>query len=644
MEGMSIAYSEDRRYDDASVVDFDAETINFDAETVNFEPEHSLPAALPPASAFHDDYEEEDLQQLNNRRGKWKYVSIALFGLLAAAALAITLTLFLGQGKESTVSSVKAGANTPSSAASSVDAPSLQPSMLRSYPPTFRGTDTKVTDGPTPTFTSSPTAVFDGTAAPSQGNLIEECASNGVCSKEESTCAIGKETCCGVTYDSIKCECSSGQWLCMVTDACNRPDCEETTVPTSDPASSGSIQTDSPTITIQTPQAKPTPLPSKKPSVSPSFQPSFKPTQAPSSASPITNEPTTAQPSVSPIQSPSTSPVAQPSASPTTNEPTTAQPSISPTQSPSSSPSAQPFASLSEKKYCVNIKFTSDNYPKDNGFTFQSNDKDTGEVLILLKEKEGFMKDSQTEYPPFQICDLSAGSYELVVTDVGGDGMTLRGNGSYVVAIDDTVVLVGGRFTGVNEISHEIAVGFDANMSETDEAFLLAHNKRRKNFHESQGVSYRPMAWSAELAKGASAWAKETAKTCNVELESGKYGQNAASRILTSSSDAHSPEDIVGWWAPENLGEEATPYDNKLTAVFWRSALYAGCASEVAQIENSNKFCQVATCRYVRTTNCGVNSATWLDFVLDENARLCNSVLCPGADENGDIVEGACHA
>ena len=255
------------------------------------------------------------------------------------------------------------------------------------------------------------------------------------------------------------------------------------------------------------------------------------------------------------------------------------------------------------------------------------------------------MKLPQTEYTS-QICDLSAGSYNLVVKDTGRDGMTLRGNGRYVVDIDSRVVLIGGRFIHLYEISHEIILGFDYsnNMSETDQAFLVAHNSRRKKFHESQGVSFRPMAWSAELAAGASAWAKERAKICsNDEKEAGAFGQNVASQRLNSPDDAQSPEDIVAWWTPNSV-DETSQYNNQFTAVMWRSALYMGCATEVARIENSRQYCQVTNCRYVRTTNCAVKKEEWLRMTLDENGHMCDTVFCPGSDENGGIIEGACHA
>ena len=62
-------------------------------------------------------------------------------------------------------------------------------------------------------------------------NLAELCSPGGKCSEEGSSCGVGKETCCGQTYDSLKCECSSGSWMCLVTEACMMP-----CAPTDDPS------------------------------------------------------------------------------------------------------------------------------------------------------------------------------------------------------------------------------------------------------------------------------------------------------------------------------------------------------------------------------------------------------------------------
>jgi hypothetical protein len=281
---------------------------------------------------------------------------------------------------------------------------------------------------------------------------------------------------------------------------------------------------------------------------------------------------------------------------------------------------------------------TTDDYPKETGFSFLSPD---GEVLF---EKEvGSMKEKNTEYSA-SICDLEPGSYELKVEDGFGGICCSEGEGKYVVDIDGRVILVGGRLRD-KVVSHEIIVGFNPEMSDTDVAFHNAHNTRRKEFHESQGVLYRPMAWSPALAASALKWVTENAPTCTDTPEGGNYGQNIASQRLSNPADFKPPVNAVGWWSDKYGADSTWPQNMKMTAVNWRSALYVGCASVITEIENSDppRYCQLTNCRYARTTNCDANADNWLSSVLDDNAPPCG-VLCPEADESGAIVEGACHA
>lgn len=66
----------------------------------------------------------------------------------------------------------------------------------------------------------------------------EKCYPGGRCSTEGSSCSEGTETCCGQTYDSLKCECSGGSWMCFHTDACMFPSCCATGPPEDKPAPS----------------------------------------------------------------------------------------------------------------------------------------------------------------------------------------------------------------------------------------------------------------------------------------------------------------------------------------------------------------------------------------------------------------------
>ncbi len=638
--------------------------------------------------------------------------------------------------------------------------------------------------------TGAPPALHTDSPIPADNS--SKCAINGECSEEGSTCAIGTETCCGQTFNSLECECSFGQWLCMATDACYRPDCgdQNITAPScnysgpgkycsaDDDCTCGDVCLDSffddfrvcgcevgttngcdpnsnkpfcykgftaagvdcgcrddndcegdetcgtswcvanivpfcsvdhnaqcpptqsplnsfippgtypPTIgnnMADDPTAAPTPVSTVTDTTVDTPEPTDSvtalPTSDPTKATPGPTEVGTTVDTPAPTDAVTTNPTPEPTeigtsvdtpaptdAVTTTSTPgptdvVTAPPTPEPTEIGTTTdstpvptgavittvPTHMPTPSTSDDPIgptsCVNIKFTTDNYPEDNGFTFLNTK--SGEVLY--QEDAGFMEEPQSEYLQ-TFCNLSPGSYTLIVTDEGSDGMFTNGGGSYVVDIDGRVILVGGRFRKT-EISHEIIVGINAIISETDQGFLDAHNLHREEFHENQEVSFRPMAWSAELAAGASAWAKEKAKTCsNDNKEKGMFGQNASSQRLIRPDLARSPEMIVGWWM-NGFNPEATSWGATLQpggAVLWRTALYVGCAAEVAPIENCPEtqiacFCQVTNCRYSRTTNCAVKKDNWLDSVLDDNGQLCNSVFCPGADENGTIVEGACH-
>jgi hypothetical protein len=255
------------------------------------------------------------------------------------------------------------------------------------------------------------------------------------------------------------------------------------------------------------------------------------------------------------------------------------------------------------------------------------------------------MTEANTVYPA-SICDLEPGEYEFVVTDGFGDGIccTDGNTGKYTVDIDGQVVLVGGRFKS-NEVRHGITVGYNANMSEQDQSFLDAHNQRRQKFHELKGVSYRPMAWSPDLAAGASKFVDEAVKTCTTKNAGGPFGFNIANEVIANESLQKPPQNAVTWWASDKwYGDNSTyPANQQFTAVVWRSALYVGCASKTAQMDNSTKWCQITQCRYARTTNCGVDSTNWVNITLDDDPIVCSGFYCPEADANGTLFEGHCH-
>jgi len=556
--GVAIAYSEDRRYDDASVADtvnFDAETVSYGAESVNFDAEtveFDAPVFDPP---LHHDFEEEEeeeeeLEQLNHRRGTCKYVAIAFFGLLAACALAVSLTLFFERGKDSKVSSV-----VKADAATNVGVPSSQPSIFGANP--------------------------------------EECIINGVCSVEGSSCAIGKETCCGETFDSVECDCIGGQWLCRATDACNRPDCEDpiTTAPTSTPSSSSSdaIQTESPTITIQTPQATPTLVPTQK-----TDAPSVVTERDPSASPSPTGIPTvTSKPSGSPNVSPSASP--------------TAMPSILPTSSPSTFPSNQPTCSIS-----IEVDFVTED---------QGNLDKTGYSLLSTAGSKSttFMEvlpgDLENATSQIDIACVSNGAYIFTVYDESGKCCG-DNKGYYAVKVNGEEVVRGrSYFTSPN--AYIIRTDYQSPAAQTKVQWLNKHNEARESFHTEKDVPFAPLVWSDSLAEAAAKRANDIAPTCGSgSATMDPWGENVGRTSFGVYDEALVSPDYVfdGWDNPE---------DHPLTfrQIMWRPTRYVGCASNITQMDTDGPYCHVAVCYYARPGNCNVNNETWLNETLADYSK-----------------------
>ena len=84
------------------------------------------------------------------------------------------------------------------------------------------------------------------------------------------------------------------------------------------------------------------------------------------------------------------------------------------------------------------------------------------------------------------------------------------------------------------ELSYDIAAGHDpeSTMSDRDVEWLVAHNTRRRSWHQRHGETYVPLVWSAGLAEDALSWATELLDECEIEgikHESGvEEGENLA--------------------------------------------------------------------------------------------------------------------
>lgn len=143
----------------------------------------------------------------------------------------------------------------------------------------------------------------------------------------------------------------------------------------------------------------------------------------------------------------------------------------------------------------------------------------------------------------------------------------------------------------------------------SDKLWLQAHNKRRKSWHASYGVSYVPLQWSTILEKEAQEWAERLLSTCGGPVvHDGRtgYGENLASNFGTGrDGEERSPEELLIRWADREANKDP-PYNLHLSQVLWRSSNYVGCGMASRKYGNDGGMCHTQVCRYARPGNCAM--------------------------------------
>ncbi|KAL3791458.1 hypothetical protein ACHAW5_008077 [Stephanodiscus triporus] len=245
---------------------------------------------------------------------------------------------------------------------------------------------------------------------------------------------------------------------------------------------------------------------------------------------------------------------------------------------------------------------------------------------------------------------LSAGTYKFTIKDKFRDGMNSGSGGSYTG-------YVGGmkKFGSPSDESewsqrvHEFTIssGFSnsaqqftpkIDMTDMDEQWLHAHNKRRKEWHTRYGKSYVPLIWSNVLKAQAKAYAQDLLSTCGDGLVHDKteYGENLASNFGEGSwASLREPEDILIRWV-DNEADVGWPGNAHLTQVLWRATEYVGC--EVASKSWNDGVCHIQVCRYARPGNCNMGAyksnqgdQKWLEPMLNDDSP-CLPECPPDAD------------
>lgn len=180
------------------------------------------------------------------------------------------------------------------------------------------------------------------------------------------------------------------------------------------------------------------------------------------------------------------------------------------------------------------------------------------------------------------------------------------GEGFFRVHLDDRLVLNGGSYN--ENVTATLLVGHnpDGLMSEREHLYLEAHNTRRKEWHEDNGLDYVPLVYSPALAVKAKAWADELLWSCGVigiEHEIlNPFGENLAKNTGQAASwgQLYPPNNIVGRWVDFEIGLPY-PSNGHLTQALWRASMYLGCGESVRTFRGG--VCRIQVCRYGRAGN-----------------------------------------
>eukprot|EP00569_Conticribra_weissflogii_P001865 CAMPEP_0171351138 /NCGR_PEP_ID=MMETSP0878-20121228/38246_1 /TAXON_ID=67004 /ORGANISM="Thalassiosira weissflogii, Strain CCMP1336" /LENGTH=505 /DNA_ID=CAMNT_0011856309 /DNA_START=136 /DNA_END=1653 /DNA_ORIENTATION=- len=233
-------------------------------------------------------------------------------------------------------------------------------------------------------------------------------------------------------------------------------------------------------------------------------------------------------------------------------------------------------------------------------------------------------------YDSIQLCAPNPSLHTFVIHDKYGDGICcFFGNGYFKIYLDDREII------HVNHFAHNstqlINIGHDPkpSMTQRDIEYLLAHNKRRRTFHEIHNKTYMPLQWSHGLAEEARTWAYKLLNGCNtsnIEHEPGvQEGENLAKNVgnFAEWGKLYPPENIVRRWVDFEIGW-LYPANAHLTQALWYASRYIGCGESVKDYMGGK--CRVQVCRYAKAGNCNMKAynatigENWLEPMLMETS------------------------
>ena len=314
--------------------------------------------------------------------------------------------------------------------------------------------------------------------------------------------------------------------------------------------------------------------------------------------------------------------------------PVTPNPTPNPTPQPvAPTPPVGPAGTLP-----ATIKVRTDNYGGETGYAFES--INTGQVLIN-KPKGSLQRNTLYEDTLF----LNEGQrYRLTIKDsING----IESPGYFAVDVDGEEVFYGGRFnTPSGEKSFIVRPGYEpSDMSTNDRLWLNEHNKRRRQFHEDNGVPYGRLVWSNELEDSARAWIPQITSSCSISgnREPGLTpGENIAVRSAgTNINVDESPVAIMQRWV-DNKTDLGYPNNQSATQALWAATRFVGCSNAVTDTADGRK-CYVSICRYAQAGNCDMGkwkdsngNVDWEGAATSSRSRC--GPTCPEKVVNGETV------
>jgi len=285
------------------------------------------------------------------------------------------------------------------------------------------------------------------------------------------------------------------------------------------------------------------------------------------------------------------------------------------------------ICAANEKKIRVEIK--TDNYGQDTSWEI-TNDRGT---VVLKNDRTYKPNDEDTS----EACLQDRKRYSLAVYDTYGDGMCCDyGRGSFAVKVKDDgswkELIRGGQFSGKVTRTFDLGnidggSGGDGVSSSRDEDWLVAHNVRRKQWHEEYGKTYIPLRWSDALKRESEVFAEVLLEECDLYHDpENVHGENLALNYGFGSKAAtvNTADSILKRWTEDEV-DLKWPQNGHLTQVLWRGSKYVGCA-DAQKTRSDGWTCHTQVCRYARPGNCNVgryitgDKMWWLDPVMQDTS------------------------